>query len=356
MTAVLGAQGRGSREGERSRTALTVVLVVCATVSFLAASVGYWANRNLLTTDVWVDRVAPLSADPDVQAALTQVLTDQLMDVLDPAARIRGVVPSDARGLVPGLTAEFRTILEGYVADAIASPEFAAIWEDANREAHAAAVRLLRREEGAVLHPGEDQGIVLLNLMPVVDIALHRMANETPLLVDGSVIALLTGHDDPEDARAAIEERLGRRLEDRFGAIEVFNDERLALAQRGVAIFDRAFVASVVATVVFVVASLVVSLNRRRTTIALLAGALSVTLVLRLAVLAVSGAVSGVVNGETRRAAVEAVLDAFVDPFVGTTDVMLLAGLLAVAALVAAGVIGRRLSGEEHGERAFRQE
>lgn len=321
---------------------LEIVLVVAATLSFFVASAGYWADRNLLTTDVWVDRVAPLSADPDVQAALTQVLTDQLMDVLDPAARISGAVPSEARGLVPGLTAEFRTVLEGYVADAIASPQFAVIWEEANREAHAAAVRLLRREEGAVLHPGEGEGIVLLNLMPVVDIALHRMANETPLLIDGSVISLLTGHDDPEEARAAIEEKLGRRLEDRFGAIEVFNDDRLALAQRGVAIFDRAFEVSVVMTVVLVGASLVVARSRRRTGIALLVGAVVVTVFLRLAVEAVAAAVSGMVNGDTRRAAVESVMDAFVDPFASSTNLLILLGLAAVAALVVAGVAVRR--------------
>lgn len=321
---------------------LEIVLVLAATLSFFAASVGYWADRNLLTTDVWVDRVAPLSADPDVQAALTQVLTDQLMDVLDPAARISGAVPSGARGLVPGLTAEFRTVLEGYVADAIASPQFAAIWEDANREAHAAAVRLLRREDGAVLHPGEGEGIVLLNLMPVVDIALHRMANETPLLIDGSVISLLTGYDDPEEARAAIEEKLGRRLEARFGAIEVFDDSRLALAQRGVAIFDRAFEVSVVLTVALVAASLVVARSRRRTGIALLAGAVVVVVLLRLAVEAVAAAVSGMVNGDTRRAAVESVIDAFVDPFASSTNVLILLGLVAVAALVVAGAVGRR--------------
>src|SRR5690606_4788023 len=103
VTPVQRTQRRGAGDDRRSRPVLEIVLVLAATLSFFAASVGYWADRNLLTTDVWVDRVAPLSADPDVQAALTQVLTDQLMDVLDPAARISGAVPSGARGLVPGL-------------------------------------------------------------------------------------------------------------------------------------------------------------------------------------------------------------------------------------------------------------
>lgn len=329
----------GIDERSLSRSMVSWLLVVLATFAFLAASVGYWADQNLLTTDVWVDRVAPLSSDPAVQAALTDVLTDQLMAVLGPAEVIGGVAPA---GLVPGLTAEFRSILEGYVADALASPGFSQIWEEANRQAHASMVRLLREEEGVLLGPGEEEGVVLLNLMPVIDLALHRMATETPLLVDGAIISLLTGHDDPEEARAAIEVRLGRRLEDRFGAVEIFDDDRLAFAQRGVTAFDRAFEVSVFLTVVLVAAALLVSRRRRRTGIGLLFGALVVTAVVRLGVVAFAGAVLGQVDKEIRHEALDSVIDAFLDPYLATTNWMLLGGAVGIAVLVAVDVASRR--------------
>ena len=40
--------------GGRSRRALVGVLAVLAVISFLTASLGYWANKNLLRTDAEV--------------------------------------------------------------------------------------------------------------------------------------------------------------------------------------------------------------------------------------------------------------------------------------------------------------
>src|SRR6187431_2858164 len=61
--------------GGRTRRILVGVLVVLSCVSFLAASLGFWANRNLLETDIWIDRVGPTIDDPAVQTAMADAIT-----------------------------------------------------------------------------------------------------------------------------------------------------------------------------------------------------------------------------------------------------------------------------------------
>ena len=70
----------------RPRRIAVVVLVLLTCLFTLTALVGSWAGRNLLDTRRFVSHVGPAVEQPEVQAAITGLLTREIVEVVDPAA------------------------------------------------------------------------------------------------------------------------------------------------------------------------------------------------------------------------------------------------------------------------------
>src|SRR5215217_6234290 len=67
----------------RLRSLAAPVLAVLACVCLVAATIGVWANRNLLDTDRFVTRVGPLIEEPEVQDAVAARITEQVVALVD---------------------------------------------------------------------------------------------------------------------------------------------------------------------------------------------------------------------------------------------------------------------------------
>ena len=163
----------------RGLSVVSAVLVVLACVLAPLSVTSVWANRIISDTDQYVKTVEPLVRDPAVQAALTDEVTQAVLDnidvqgvtkeALDALARQRGV-PSSVAAAIPGLQLALVNGVNGFVHDQVAkivaSDQFAQVWDAVNRTAHDQIVRLLSGEQGGAVTAQGDT--VTLNLAPVI--------------------------------------------------------------------------------------------------------------------------------------------------------------------------------------------
>lgn len=137
-----GGAGRRWRNGGRwvAATALLVVATVLAGVTMIAV----YARHEILDTDSYVAMVAPLAKDPAVQTAVSNRLTDEIVNAVDfdgitdktVAALERIGAPSVLDQLVGTLSGAIEGFIGDKVSQIVASDAFATAWTDANRVAH----------------------------------------------------------------------------------------------------------------------------------------------------------------------------------------------------------------------------
>lgn len=132
------------------RSFLSGVLVLLAVVAAVVTMPARYAEGTLLDTDAYVRATAPLAAEITTQDAVAEALTDTVTSQVD-----SGLLAAAVRPLV------------GEVADAfVRSDSFAPVWEEANRQGHAAAVDVLRDESDVV---DAADGVVTLPLDPFLE-------------------------------------------------------------------------------------------------------------------------------------------------------------------------------------------
>ena len=319
--------------GGRPRRVLVGALVVVTSLCFLVASGGWWANRNLLDTDVWVERVGPLATDPAVQRALAAEITDQVMATIDPEALFESALPERGQVLAGPLSGAVESFVSKVVDDFVRSDAFAELWVRLNRTGHHDAVAVLRGEDPSPL-VDVSQGKVSVSIIPAIDAVLARLSQVSPEILGRSVtLPKLTVEDLPAGARDALAQALGITLDDDFGTLTVYDGDALSTSQRAIELFDRLLVPASVLTVLLVPLTLWLSRRRRRTAMALLVGfALALVLLRRLALRLVDDVVD-LAQIPGNQAALSSILHAFADPLFTATS-WILGGLALVWAVL----------------------
>ena len=179
----------------RGLSVVSGILVVLAVVLAPLSVTSVWANRVISDTDQYVKTVEPLVHDPAVQAVLTDEVTTAVLDNIDvegvtkealtALAKQRGV-SADVSAVIPGLQAALVNGVNGFVHDQvakfIASDQFAQVWDQVNRAAHAQMVRLLSGEQGGAVTAQGDT--VTLNLGPIIAQVKAALVNQGFSLAD----------------------------------------------------------------------------------------------------------------------------------------------------------------------------
>ncbi|WP_180934478.1 hypothetical protein [Nocardioides ungokensis] len=179
----------------RGLSVVSGILVVLAVVLAPLSVTSVWANRVISNTDQYVKTVEPLVHDPAVQAVLTDEVTTAVLDNIDvqgvtkealtALAKQRGV-SADVSAVIPGLEAALVNGVNGFVHDQvakfIASDQFAQVWDQVNRAAHAQMVRLLSGEQGGAVTAQGDT--VTLNLGPIIAQVKAALVNQGFSLAD----------------------------------------------------------------------------------------------------------------------------------------------------------------------------
>jgi hypothetical protein len=259
---------------QRTRRILTPILVALSILVFTITVPAAWGARTVLNTDRYVATVAPLADDPAVQASIATKLTDQVfaaLNVQETLSDALGALGDRATVLAGPLTIAVKGFVRDQVEKVVASDAFKTFWVEANRFVHTQVLAILRGDTETIT---TREGKVLLNLLPLVNLALGSIQTVASDLV-GRDVALpqISEEDIPSASIAKLEQALGVDLPDTYGQVVVYDSEDLAALQKALYLFERLLVLLLVLILILVAASLLVSTRRRRTLIQLAAGA-----------------------------------------------------------------------------------
>ncbi|WP_327130045.1 hypothetical protein OG311_00355 [Streptomyces sp. NBC_01343] len=162
----------------RLRTIGSVVLIFVSSLLALLAVIAVWTNSIIGDTDRYVATVAPLASDPDVQAAVTNRVTSEvlaqidvkaLVNQLSQAAVAQGVPPELGKllgGLSGPITSGITQLVSGTVNKVVTSDQFATLWVDANRAVHSSLDKALTGKGGGAVSLENNQ--VAIDIGPFV--------------------------------------------------------------------------------------------------------------------------------------------------------------------------------------------
>jgi len=172
--------GGGERAHRHAWAWVSGVLVVVACLLAPLSVVSVWASTQISNTDQYVRTVEPLADDPGVQSAVASEVTTAVLgyiqidevttELLDSLAsrpnvppRLAAALPALAVPITNGVESFTRSQVEKFVA----SDQFATLWAEVNRAAHAQLVRLLEGDPNGVVTAQGDT--VTLNLGPIIE-------------------------------------------------------------------------------------------------------------------------------------------------------------------------------------------
>ncbi len=134
------------RVSSKTRSILAWVLLGLGTLILLVGSLTVWVERQALDTDAWVDVSSELLENDDVREALSVYIVDQLYTNVDVEARLEQRLPPDLDGLAAPISGALRPASESTVNTFLQRPRVQELWENVNREAHEALLRILEDE------------------------------------------------------------------------------------------------------------------------------------------------------------------------------------------------------------------
>lgn len=182
-TVPLPVQGP-SRTGWWRPVVATVLVVVIAILTPLGV-IARWAHNEVADTDRYVESIAPLADDPDIQAAVTDRITTEITTRLEVQAVTQEAIDALADRGLPPLAATSLAALSGPLADSIesfirdqvaslvASDQFEDAWIEANRQAHAQLVAVLTGKDSELVEISNNA--VSVNLATVVEAVKQRL-------------------------------------------------------------------------------------------------------------------------------------------------------------------------------------
>ncbi len=172
---------------QRGRSALAIVLLVIATLLVPTAIVGHWATVQISNSNRFVDSLAPLSDNPQVQTLVITKLSDAiekkvnvnettqtLVDGLGSALKL-GPKAKDALNLISApLAAGIENLITDTVSKVVKSPAFQKAWKTTITITHKELIAVLsgRTPDGVNLAA---DGTITLSLKPLMQEVKNQM-------------------------------------------------------------------------------------------------------------------------------------------------------------------------------------
>ncbi len=221
----------------KKRGLLVWGLFAVATILLFVSSLTVWAKRQLLDDQAWANSSTQLLANDEVRGAIAQKLSDGLFQQIDVEAQLRERLPPRAQAAAAPLAAALQNNVGPAAANRLLQrPRVQTLWQNANKRAHAAVVRVL---EGKDLGPNGNistaNGEVTLDLRP----AITRLAT-----------------------RLGIEDKLKANADPTAGQIVLMKSDQLGAAQTAVKILKA--LSSLLLIAVFALFALAIYLARGR--------------------------------------------------------------------------------------------
>jgi hypothetical protein len=145
---------------------LPLALVVLASVIGFLSVFAVWVKRQALETETWTETSVELLENEDIRNAIADFIVVELFANVDVEKEIARPLPPDLERLAGPIAGGVRQLADRAAREALAQPRVQALWEDANRAAHAQLLAVIDDEAGAVSTTG---GVVTLDLTTVLE-------------------------------------------------------------------------------------------------------------------------------------------------------------------------------------------
>jgi hypothetical protein len=181
-----GAVPAAAPPRHRVRQWTAVVLIAIGALLAPLGLVASWAERTLTDTDRYLETVAPLADDPQVQQAIINRTVTTVMSNIDVSAVTselqeflveQGAPPrlTDRIDLLNApLTSGVQTLVTRVVTDFVTSDSFSSLWTQVNRVAQTQIVAILNGDPNTVVQL-DDEGYLSLQLGPIIDIVKEQL-------------------------------------------------------------------------------------------------------------------------------------------------------------------------------------
>lgn len=156
-----------------SRYWVSIVCVVLGGLLLPLAVLARWTSDTVLDTDSYVETVAPLAADEDIQEALSFRISVVVLDAIDFRAQAEEALPTEAAFLAAPIESGVRTVVQGIVDELVSTQAFERLWEDINRLGHRNVVAVLTGDGSDTVDTAN--GRVVVRLGPVVENVIERL-------------------------------------------------------------------------------------------------------------------------------------------------------------------------------------
>jgi hypothetical protein len=117
------------------RSTIVALLSIIGILALVNFTIVHWTERQILTTDNWVQVVGPIPKDNTVATALSIYSVNRVFTATDLESRIAEALPDRAAFLAPTLTDQLESRLQKRTKQVIQSDQFHDIWVTANSRA-----------------------------------------------------------------------------------------------------------------------------------------------------------------------------------------------------------------------------
>jgi hypothetical protein len=150
----------------RTRRGIALALVVLASLAATAALLAIWIDRQLLNTDNWTAASSQLLERPVIRDRVAGYLTDQVYANVDVEGELRDALPPRAQALAGPIANAFRDRVTARAREALEREDVQQMWENANRAAHEALLKII---EGGGPIVSTEGGVVVLDLKALLE-------------------------------------------------------------------------------------------------------------------------------------------------------------------------------------------
>jgi hypothetical protein len=324
----------------RWRSPVSAVLVVITVLAAVAATTATWSHAVIFDTDRFVSTVTPIIQSDEVIDALSDRLTDTVMEGLDVETRVNELLtkvskdlPISASVFAAPITSGIRSRLHDRIETILHNPKFQGFVEQAITRAHDKIVTIINGD-GQVA--SIQDGAVYLDLMPIVSGALSELQGTLSDLFGRDITIPEVTEQNLDQVATMLNQRFDLQLPEDFGSVKVFESDSLPAIQDGIDAANRLVTVLIALAVFAAIGALAISPNRRRTLAWLALGLAIGLVVLRRTTFLVTDQVAGLAGPDANQGAVRtAVSDVFAALRSYTTWLLVLALLIAIGAYLA---------------------
>jgi hypothetical protein len=172
-------------EVPRWRRIVGVLLLVVGCVLVPISLSAVWVRNTLLDTDNYVSTVGPLASNPQIQQGLADRITNGVFTRVDVEKQVADALPPKASFLAAPIANALHSTTDQAALRLVESSRFQTLWDNANRRAHGAVVKVLT---GGGSRVSTENGTVSIDIGEIFDNVKQKLDAKGITIFDNATL------------------------------------------------------------------------------------------------------------------------------------------------------------------------